>query len=150
MGVLYGSITKGRGNKIGCMGEILVHELIGGRRVGSKEFNYDIVTPEGFTVDVKTTMANYKPEPHYTARIFGREDKKEKLRAKCDIYYFVRCNQALSLATLVGWLPAKRFFDLAEFTARGQKYGEDWRPAYADEFAVPISALRSPKTKLKL
>lgn len=144
MGVLYGSLTQGRGNKIGCMGEILVHDLIGGERVGDEIYDYDIITPSELTVDVKTTQASSKPEPHYTARIYGSESQREKLINKCDIYFFVRCNQQLSLATLVGWLPSHEFFDLANYTPKGGKDGDDWRPAYSDQYTVAIAELNSP------
>lgn len=150
MGVLHGSLTRGRGNKIGCMGEILVHQLIGGERVGHEIFDYDIITDEGYTVDVKTTQASAEPKPHYTARVYGNESRKEKLMTKCDIYFFVRCNPQLTVATLVGWLPSRRFFDLAEYVPKGEKRGDDWRPAYADEFSVTLAELHSPEKEITL
>ena len=93
MGVLKGSISRGRGNEIGMMGEILVHRIIGGSRVGDINFACDIVLKNGITVDVKTTKAAGVPEPHYVARVYGSEASKEKLSSKCNVYYFVRCNQ---------------------------------------------------------
>jgi len=70
MGVLYKSITRGAGNEIGMMGEILVQEIIGGERVGDKNPAYDIVLPNKITIDVKTTKAAAVPEPHYVARVY--------------------------------------------------------------------------------
>lgn len=146
MGVLHGSLTRGRGNQVGCMGEILVHAHVGGKRVGSSEYAYDIIAPCGTTIDVKTTKASGPPLPHYVARIYCAEDKREKYASKCDVYYFVRCNGGLKLATVIGWLPAREFFDMAVFTPKGSCNGDDSRLAFADEFTVPVSELRSPHT----
>lgn len=148
MGVLHGSLTKGRCNAIGMMGEILVHELIGGTRVGEINYDYDIVTKNKFTVDVKTTKASAVPEPHYVARVYGSEAKKEKLTNKCDAYYFVRCNEQLTLATIVGWLPSVVFFDTAIFLPRGNVDPSDGKLSFSDEFTIPITELYDPAVKI--
>ena len=148
MGVLYNSFTKGGGNAIGMMGEILVQEIIGGERVGSKCFAYDIVTPKGIKIDVKTTKATGPPLPHYVARVYGSETDKEKLSTKCDAYYFVRCNPQLSLATIIGWLPAREFIDRALFLPRGNVDPNDGKLSFADEYTLPISDLNPPTMKL--
>lgn len=148
MGVLYNSFSKGAGNEIGMMGEYLVQQLIGGDRVGNNTYAYDIVTPKGITVDVKTIRSNTAPQPHYVARVYGSESAKEKLATKCDVYYFVRCNQQLTFATVIGWLPAKKFMELATFIPRGTIAPEDGRLAYADEFSVPIGELYPTTTKI--
>lgn len=144
MGVLHGSFSKGGGNAIGAMGEILVHNRTGGSRVGDINFNYDIVLPDGRTVDVKTTKATAVPEPYYTARVYGSEKAKEKLSTKCDVYYFVRCNSQLTLATIVGWMPAREFIERATFLPRGNVDPSDGKISFADEYTLPISELLSP------
>lgn len=148
MGVLYKSITRGAGNGIGMMGEILVQELIGGSRVGDVNHAYDIVLPNKITIDVKTTRAVAVPEPHYVARVYGSEGHKEKLCSKCNVYYFVRCNQQMTLATIVGWMPARKFIERALFLPKGNVDPSDGKLSFADEFTLPISELYPPTVKL--
>jgi len=148
MGVLYKSITRGAGNEVGMMGEILVQELIKGERVGKTMPAYDIVLPNGVTVDVKTTKAAAVPEPHYVARIYGNEGNKEKLCSKCNVYYFVRCNQQLTLATVIGWMPAREFMERAVFLPKGNVDPSDGKLSFADEFTLPISELYPPTKRL--
>ena len=147
MGVLKGSIARGRGNEIGMMGEILVHREIGGSRVGDINFAYDIVLND-INIDVKTTKAASVPEPHYVARVYGSEASKEKLSSKCDVYYFVRCNQQMTLATIIGWLPAKEFMDRALFLPKGNVDPNDGKLSFSDEYVLPISELKPPSMKL--
>lgn len=147
MGVLRGSIARGRGNEIGMMGEILVHREIGGSRVGDINFAYDIVLPDGTTIDVKTTKAASVPEPHYVARVYGTEASKEKLCSKCNVYYFVRCNQQMTLATIIGWMPAREFIERALFLPKGSVDPNDGKLSFYDEYVLPISDLNPPSTK---
>lgn len=147
MGVLKGSIARGRGNEIGMMGEILVHREIGGSRVGDINFAYDIVLGD-INIDVKTTKAASVPEPHYVARVYGSEASKEKLSSKCDVYYFVRCNQQMTLATIIGWLPAREFMDRALFLPKGNVDPNDGKLSFSDEYVLPISELNPPSMKL--
>lgn len=148
MGVLYKSITRGSGNEIGMMGEILVQELLNGERVGKTNPAYDIVLSNGVTVDVKTTCAATVPEPHYVARVYGNEGNKEKLCAKCNVYYFVRCNKNLTLATIVGWMPSREFIERAVFSPKGNVDPSDGKLSFSDEFTLPISELYPPSLKL--
>jgi hypothetical protein len=148
MGVLRGSIARGRGNEIGMMGEMLVHREIGGSRVGDINFAYDITMPDGVTIDVKTTKAASVPEPHYVARVYGAESSAEKIGSKCDVYYFVRCNQQMTLATIIGWLPAKEFIVKATFLPKGNVDPNDGKLSFSDEFVVPISELNPPSVKI--
>lgn len=148
MGVLHNSFSRGRGNLAGNIGEILVLDHIGGERVGAKLFTHDIVLPTGIKVDVKTTLAAGPPEPHYVARVYGSEKDKEKLCTKCDVYYFVRCNQQGTLATIVGWLPAREFIERATFLPRGHVNPDDNKLTFSDEYSLPISELISPKVKI--
>lgn len=144
IGALRNSFSQGRGNAIGMMGEILVHQLIGGDRVSDSSYVHDLVLPDGCTVDVKTTRASGPPKPHYVARVYGSEEGKEKLCDKCDVYYFVRCNVQLSLATIIGWLPAREFIEKALFLPKGNVDPHDGKLSFADEYTLPISELNPP------
>jgi len=145
IGALVNSFTKGGGNAIGMMGEILVHRHTGGARVGDVCYSHDIVLPNGLTIDVKTTLATKVPEPHYVARVYGSEKAKEKLATKCDVYYFVRCNKNLTFACIIGWLPAREFIERALWLPRGNVDPSDGKLSFADEYTLPISELNSPE-----
>lgn len=148
MGVLRGSIARGRGNEIGMMGEILTQREIGGSRVGDINFAYDIMMPDGVTIDVKTTKAASVPEPHYVARVYGSEASAEKIGSKCDVYYFVRCNQQMTLATVIGWIPARKFIEKATFLPKGNVDPNDGKLSFSDEYVMPISELNPPSVKV--
>jgi hypothetical protein len=150
MGALANSFTKGGGNAIGMMGELLVHRLTGGERVGHVCFSHDIVLPDGLTIDVKTTLASAVPEPHYTARVYGSEKVREKLATKCDVYYFVRCNKNLTFACIIGWLPAREFITRSIWLPRGNVDPSDGKLSFADEYTLPISELNSPDKVLRI
>jgi hypothetical protein len=148
MGKLHGSVTGGRGNAAGMLGEILVHKLVGGERVGHRCFAHDIELPNGLTVDVKTGKGEKEPMPHYVARVYAAEDRREHLTHKCDAYFFVRANTALSSAWMLGWMWADEFMAKAEFLPRGN-VGPDGRLTYSDEWLVPISDLNPPSMPIE-
>ncbi len=144
MGALNGSFTKGKGNLAGMLGEILIHKIAGGKRVGHKCFAYDLILDNGLTVDVKTAVGNVEPKPHYVARVYGSEAKKEHLSSKCDVYYFVRADVAICNAWVVGWMWADEFMAKATFLPKGHVNADDGKLAYHDEYSVPISELNPP------
>lgn len=148
MGVIWGSLTGGKGNIVGAIGEIVAHAHIGGQRVSEVSRHYDIVSPEGVRVDVKTAQGRAVPLPRYVARVYGHEDEWTRLAYNCDVYYFLRSDHAMTRAFILGWLPAVEFFRLAEFTPKGETCITDGRIAYADEFSVPISSLNTPDVPL--
>jgi len=148
MGVLRNSFSKGKGNNAGNMGEIIVLMHLGGIRVGATKFSHDIELKSGIRVDVKTTIAAAPPEPHYVARVYGSEDDKEKLSSKCDVYYFTRCNTALSIVTIVGWMPAREFIEKATFLPKGHVNLDDGKLSYSDEYSMPISELIPPNVRI--
>lgn len=148
MGVLHNSFSKGKGNDPGNMGEIVVLKHLGGTRVGATKFSHDIELPSGIRVDVKTTIAAAPPEPHYSARVYGSVEDKEKLCSKCDVYYFTRCNTQLTLVTIVGWLPAREFIERAIFSPKGHVNPDDGKLSYSDEYTMLISDLIPPEVKI--
>lgn len=148
MGILHNSFSKGAGNEIGMMGEILVHKHIGGERIGTTNFSYDILTKTKVSVDVKTTRASKVPEPHYVARVYGTEAQAEKIGSKCNVYYFVRCNSQMTLATIIGWITAREFIEKAIFLPKGNVDPSDGKLSFADEYTLPISELHPPSVKM--
>lgn len=148
MGVLDGSLRRGRGNEFGMLGEIITHKYLGGERVGAERFSCDIVLPDGRTIDVKTGTGKTKPLPHYAARVYAAEHQRENIATKCDSYFFTRCHLNKHLLWLLGWLPADEFVQKATFHPQGSVNPVDGRLCRSDEFVVPVSELRHPRTLL--
>ena len=148
MGVLNGSLRGGRGNIYGMLGETLAHAYLGGERVGAQRSTCDIVLPDGRTIDVKTGSGKSKPLPHYAARVYGSEAQRENIGSKCDGYFFVRCHENKHLLWLLGWLPADEFVQKATFHPQGSVNPVDGRLCRSDEYVVPVSELRHPRTLL--
>jgi hypothetical protein len=148
LGKLHGSVTNGRGNETGMLGEILAHQLIGGERVGHRCFSHDIELDNGITVDVKTGRGKAEPLSHYVARVYGAEDKKDVIGSRCDVYYFLRATSTLKQAWVLGWMWADQFIEQAEFLPKGH-VGPDGKLTYSDEWVIPISKLNPPSQQIK-
>lgn len=59
MGELKNSITGGEGNIAGFLGEILVADMTDWKITNT--YDYDLVSPDGRKIDVKTKRTNYAP-----------------------------------------------------------------------------------------
>ena len=67
LGSLKKSFLNGKGNLTGFLGEALAQSFIGGREENT--FEYDIISPSGNTIDVKSKKTAVKPLPHYECSI---------------------------------------------------------------------------------
>ena len=76
--VLKGSVTKGKGNEVGALGEIIVWDRYKSRVEYEGCYDYDMKI-KGVKVDVKTKAQNYPPASHHTYNIFAYNIKQ-----KCD------------------------------------------------------------------
>lgn len=112
--ILNGSVTQGKGNEAGALGEIVVWDryisLV--RYIGSYDFDMFI---KMMKVDVKTKVQNYPPAPHHTYNIFAFNTKQ-----KCDYYCFVVVHTDLTRAWIVGWKQKDAFFKEAKFRKKGE------------------------------
>jgi hypothetical protein len=54
----------------------------------------------------------------------------------------------MTLATIIGWLPAKEFMDRALFLPKGNVDPNDGKLSFSDEYVLPISELNPPPMKL--
>lgn len=142
LGKLRNSITKGEGNVVGILGEILVSEYFNG--VIKNTYDYDVVI-NNKKVDVKTKKTTVEPEPHYLASVAAYNTKQQ-----CDAYYFVRIDLVKKKGYLLGGLTKKKFFSKAIFYKLGEvdptsPFGWTFT---ADCYNVPISKLKNPKVKI--
>ena len=65
---LQGSITRGAGSPAGALGEIIVRDYFG--YIHTPNPHYDLYTPEGVTIDVKTKRCT--SAPFHTTNVVSR------------------------------------------------------------------------------
>jgi hypothetical protein len=112
--VLKGSVTKGEGNKVGALGEIIVLDNYGDKAVYVGDYNYDLIIKDK-KVDVKTKKQAVPPRPEHKANIFAYNTKQ-----KCDFYCFVAIHSSLKTGWILGWKEKEKFFKEATFRRKGE------------------------------
>jgi len=142
MGVLANSVTKGRGNFTGMLGEIMFHAHYGGTRVGHKSKTCDVVLDSKLTVDVKTQTTHTALEDDCVVRIYAPWESADWLKTKCDVYFFIKIQRKTHLSGFVGWMHADEFIEQAEFTPSGSQNPFDGRRARSEEFSMHSSDLQ--------
>jgi hypothetical protein len=111
--ILNGSVTKGVGNKIGALGEVIVFDKYNKKAEYIGSYDYDLII-KGKKVDVKTKAQNVPPATHHTYNIFAFNTTQ-----KCDYYCFVVILNDLSKAWIVGWKEKEAFLKEATFREKG-------------------------------
>lgn len=113
--VLRNSIRAGKGNFVARLGEILAQKVIGGSMENT--FDYDLISPLGMKIDVKTKERTVAPLPHYEVSVADFNTKQE-----CDAYLFtsILVSKEEAFGWLVGWMTKKDFYDKAKFHKKGE------------------------------
>jgi len=111
MGHLRNSITKGQGNVVGFLGEIVAAHHIKAKIENTHD--YDIIK-NNIKIDVKTKKCSSKPKDFYECSISEYNTKQ-----KCDVYLFVRILNDNSKAWLCGMISKNDFFKNAKFYPKG-------------------------------
>lgn len=136
MGVLNNSITNGKGNVYGFLGEILVNKYIDGK--SKNTFDYDIIKDK-IKIDVKTKTCTSPPQPHYYCSVAAFN-----IRQKCDVYVFVRIMEDFSKAWILGLCSKDYFYKHAQLNKKGtidESSQFQWR-FKADCYNLPIDKLK--------
>lgn len=132
---LKDSITAGRSNIYGALGEILFADLYAQwNKVES--YNHDFVGPGGATVDIKTKRTTAVPEPHWNCTVAATSEHQRP-----NYLFFLRIMESLTDAWVLGWLGRDEFYDRARFgkkgaddpTSRGWTYKADCWNVRVDE-----------------
>ena len=112
--VLNGSVTEGKGNEVGALGEIIVLDRYKdiGEYVG--HYDYDLII-KGKKIDVKTKKQNVPPQLSHKANIFAWNTTQ-----KCDYYCFVAIHSSLKTGWILGWKDKTKFFEEATFRKKGE------------------------------
>ncbi len=113
LGPLKGSIKRGGGNLYGFIGEEVVADYLGVKVKNT--FEYDLILPNGKTVDVKTKRCTSSPKPEYACSVAAFNTKQA-----CDYYVFVRVMQDLSNSWILGMMEKSEYFSKAKFCKKGE------------------------------
>tara|TARA_R110000772_G_C13081541_1_gene417527 strand:- start:66 stop:551 length:486 start_codon:yes stop_codon:yes gene_type:complete len=115
---LNNSVTKGKGNIYGAVGEIAVHDYFKSKGLDvdfNSTFDYDMIV-ENYKIDVKSKKTTVSPQPHFLCNIFAHN-----IRQKCDFYFFVSVNENMVDCHLLGYKKKEDFYKLAVFKKKGEK-----------------------------
>jgi hypothetical protein len=135
LGKLRNSITNGKGNLVGFLGEEVALSCLGGKLTNT--YDYDLVLEDGTKVDVKTKSTTVAPLPYYDCSVAAYNTKQ-----KCDAYAFVRVKKDLTKAWYLGILPKNTYFELAERFDKGDIDPANGFIIKADCYNVKISELQ--------
>lgn len=116
-GALKDSITKGKSNIYGALGEVIVHDYLESNDRVVKFDNtadYDLIV-NGKTVDVKTKRTTVPPIQTFNCSISAHNTTQ-----KCDFYIFARVNENQREGWICGWIAKEEFFKRAKFFRKGQ------------------------------
>ena len=134
LGELKNSITSGQGNLAGFLGEVIVAEMTGANH--SNTYDYDLLLPNGKSVDVKTKRTNYPPKGNYECSVAAFNTKQ-----KCDFYAFVRVKNDLSCAWVLGFYDKTKYFRDAKFCKKGEYDPDNGFTFKADCYNIAINKL---------
>ena len=112
MGTLNGSLLEGQGNTWGFLGEIIAAKALAAEHKNT--YDYDLITPLGHTVDVKTQRVSSIPRPQFHCNV-----NEHSIKQKCDYYAFVRVHSDLEVAWYLGKMKKENFLDKSTYRKKG-------------------------------
>lgn len=134
---LNNSIMEGGSNVFGAVGE-LVFAAAYPEWEHTQTYDHDFAHPSKGTVDIKTKRTTAVPQPHWNCSV-----AVTSLHQRCDYLFFVRVNESLTDAWLLGWLPAGTIPQVGVFGRKGEDDGTGWRYK-ADCWNVRVDQLNEP------
>jgi transcription antitermination factor NusG len=140
MGVLRHSITAGDGNLAAFVGEGVVAEYFTNRGETvdwTNTYEYDMIIDVDVRADVKTKRTSVKPKMSYDCSVGA------KRRQDCDVYVFVRVKNDFSVAWILGFMPSKKYFEVANFMEKGIIDPSNGWKVSRDCYNLPIEELRN-------
>ena len=135
MGKLRNSITSGAGNIAGFIGEAIAQQVMGG--VLANTYEYDLVLPNGKTVDVKTKQTSVKPLDTYECSIAGLNTTQQ-----CDYYAFVRVKNDFSVGWFLGVYEKQQYMLDSVFMKKGTIDPSNGYTVKSDCYNLKINQLK--------
>ena len=135
MGALNNSITNGKGNVIGFLGEIIVAKELG--ITLDNTYDYDLIFNDK-KIDVKSKRVTSAPRDYYECSVAALNTKQ-----KCDLYMFTRIRSDLSEGWLLGYLEKEKYLADSNFLKEGSiDPDNNWR-VKTDCYNLPINKLKN-------
>jgi hypothetical protein len=142
---LKGSITKGKSQLYGAIGEVMCLDYLSefGNVRQESDYDHDLLL-DGFKIDVKTKCTTVKPLPGYLASISDFNPHQ-----KCDWYLFCRVHKDMRKGWICGFAWKSLFYKKAQYAKAGDidPEGNGWtfkgdcyNLKYGD--LMPIEALK--------
>jgi hypothetical protein len=119
--VLNNSISKGKGNLIGAIGEIVVFDYYtnkGKNVIHAQNFQYDLII-ENYKIECKTLASNVTPKDYYNCHLSTFNDKQD-----CDYYCFLHALNDFSKVWIKGMLSKHEVNQLKTFKKKGELDGK--------------------------
>tara|TARA_R110002167_G_C12205446_1_gene607192 strand:+ start:34 stop:528 length:495 start_codon:yes stop_codon:yes gene_type:complete len=135
MGTLNNSITKGRGNVIGFLGEIIVAKELG--IALDNTYDYDLIF-NNKKIDVKSKKVSSAPRDYYECSVAALNTKQ-----KCDFYIFTRIKNDLSEGWILGCLEKEKYLEDSKFLKKGSIDPDNNWKVLTDCYNLPISRLET-------
>lgn len=135
MGKINNSITNGRGNIAGFLGEKVVSDYIGPPCKIENTRDYDLVC-DGVKVDVKTKRTSVEPKPHYECSVAATSTHQ-----KCDTYIFARVSYDLKKCWILGKIKKNKYFKIARLMRKGEIDRANNYTVRADCYNLPAYSL---------
>jgi len=150
LGSLNNSITQGKGNAAGYLGEEAVASYLNAEIVSSDEgtnkFNHDLILLDGRSAEVKTKRRTVPPKDFYEVSI-----AKTSTHQKPDLYIFVSIQfkernkdgayKGVKDIWIVGQKTPEAYFDLAELWTKGKIDSTNNFTTHADMYNLAINKL---------
>jgi hypothetical protein len=141
LGKMRGSIRKGAGNLIGCIGCELVKKLYPfAVEVSERHSNLlriRIIDNRFFFVALKGKGTKVEPKPEYDCSVTATAKEKQK----CDFFFFTRVNYEYTKGWVLGFMPREEYFARARFLKAGEYDATNKYNAKADCYNLKISEL---------
>ena len=139
LGVLRNSITSGQSNVYGMVGEEVIKDYLG-CTYSTDIHNYDLVSPAGVKIEVKTkkTAMQVPPKSHFECSVCNYNAKQ-----RCDVYLFVRVSTKCNKAWLCGYRTKPEFMNESRYFKKGDTDSSNNYKVHASCWNMNISELKS-------
>ena len=135
MGTLNNSITKGQGNVIGFLGEIIVANELG--ITLDNTYDYDLIF-NNKRIDVKSKKVSSVPRDYYECSVAALNT-----RQRCDLYMFTRIKNDLSEGWILGYLEKEKYLTDSKFLKKGSIDPDNNWKVSTDCYNLPINKLET-------
>lgn len=143
MGQLRNSITQGKHNEYGFLGEAMVAKYL--NCATNNTYEYDIILQDGTRLEVKSKPTPHKPPDYYEANLSALNPHQ-----RCDYYVFCRIMKDKSKGWIVGYDSREDYLKTAKLYKKGEKFSRNEYTVRSDCYIKEIKNLQHPKKLLDI